>query len=98
MGSLAAMATATALGEGRAPALARPAGSHASRMARSLSGLPRWLALIPLGLFTFVMVGPFVWTIVMSFRLTNEINANPYALPNPPRFYNYAYALLPAKP
>jgi ABC-type glycerol-3-phosphate transport system permease component len=55
----------------------------------------RWLALLPLGLLTVVLLGPFVWTLMMSFRRSNEIFANPYGLPIPFRLDNYAYALLP---
>lgn len=55
-------------------------------------------ALVPLVAISVVLLGPFVWTVMMSFRLTSEINANPYGLPIPLRLYNYAYALLPPKP
>src|SRR5262245_45346992 len=91
------MATAATLGDGVARALPRPARRFRLPAARLVSALPRWLALLPLGLFTFVMIGPFIWTVVMSFRLTSEINSNPYALPHPLRLDNYAYALLPPK-
>jgi ABC-type glycerol-3-phosphate transport system permease component len=92
------MATATSLGETAARVLGRRARSPARAGTRRLAGLGRWLALVPLGLVTVVMVGPFLWTVVLSFRLTNEIYANPYALPRPPHLYNYVYALLPPKP
>ena len=52
---------------------------------------------MPLLAISVVLLGPFVWTVMMSFRLTSEINSNPYGLPIPLRFYNYAYALLPPK-
>ena len=51
--------------------------------------------MLPLGLLTVVLLGPFVWTLMMSFRRSNEIFANPYGLPIPFRLDNYAYALLP---
>src|SRR5206468_5338834 len=62
------------------------------------ASLARRLALAPLALITVVLVGPFVWTFMMSFRRSHEIFANPYGLPIPFRLDNYAYALLPTKP
>src|SRR5207248_8499627 len=56
-------------------------------------GFPAPLVLAPLGLVTFLLIGPFVWTIVMSFRRSHEIFANPYGLPIPFRIENYVYAL-----
>jgi ABC-type glycerol-3-phosphate transport system permease component len=56
---------------------------------------PRWLALLPLVALTVVLLGPFLWTLMMSFRRSHEIFANPYGLPIPFRLDNYAYALLP---
>jgi multiple sugar transport system permease protein/raffinose/stachyose/melibiose transport system permease protein len=50
-----------------------------------------------LAAITLVLLGPFIWTLMMSFRLTNEINSNPYGLPIPFRTHNYLYALLPPK-
>lgn len=41
---------------------------------------------------TFLMVGPFLWTLVMSFRSTSEILINPYGLPKPFHFKNYVQA------
>jgi ABC-type glycerol-3-phosphate transport system permease component len=70
----------------------------AARAAISWPRLVRWLSLIPLGLLTVILVGPFVWTLMMSFRRTQEIFQNPYGLPIPFRLENYAYALLPTKP
>jgi ABC-type glycerol-3-phosphate transport system permease component len=68
----------------------------AARRGRLASGwLRRYLSLIPLGLVTLILLGPFLWTLVMSFRRSNEIFANPYGLPIPFRLDNYAYALLP---
>jgi ABC-type glycerol-3-phosphate transport system permease component len=66
---------------------------------RRLAGLHRrHLALLPLAFVTLVLVGPFVWTVVLSFRRSHEIFANPYGLPIPFRLDNYAYALLPTRP
>ena len=42
--------------------------------------------------FTAIVAGPFLWTAIMSFRLTTEIDANHYGLPNPLHFENYIYA------
>lgn len=42
--------------------------------------------------FTLLIAGPFIWTAMMSFRLTTEINANPYGLPIPFHIENYVYA------
>jgi multiple sugar transport system permease protein/raffinose/stachyose/melibiose transport system permease protein len=53
----------------------------------------RRLALIPLGAITFLLLGPFLWAIVMSFRRSHEIFANPYGPPIPFRLDNYVYAL-----
>jgi ABC-type glycerol-3-phosphate transport system permease component len=53
--------------------------------------------MLPLVLLTVVLVGPFVWTITMSFRRSHEIFQNPYGPPIPFRLDNYAYALLPTK-
>ena len=39
--------------------------------------------------YTFIVVGPFLWTIIMSFRSTPDILNNPYGLPIPPIFSNY---------
>jgi multiple sugar transport system permease protein/raffinose/stachyose/melibiose transport system permease protein len=75
---------------GGAGAAAPGAGQARSRLSRAL-----WL--IPLAAITLVLLGPFIWTLLMSFRLTNEINSNPYALPIPFRTANYLYALLPAR-
>ena len=47
------------------------------------------LLYIPLILYTIFAAGPFVWTLMMSFRNTPEIYANPYGFPNPIRFQNY---------
>lgn len=57
----------------------------------------RVLSLLPLVLVTVILLGPLVWTLMMSFRLTNEINHNPYALPIPFHVYNYGYAFLPPR-
>ncbi len=81
---------------------AAPAAKPAPRStllgpAISWNRAARWLALIPLGLITAILIGPFVWTLMMSFRRTQEIFTNPYALPIPFRLDNYAYALLPTK-
>jgi ABC-type glycerol-3-phosphate transport system permease component len=58
----------------------------------------RWAALLPLGLLTIVLIGPFLWTVMMSFRRSHEIFQNPYGPPIPFRLDNYAYALLPTRP
>jgi ABC-type glycerol-3-phosphate transport system permease component len=42
--------------------------------------------------FTLLIVGPFLWTFIMSFRPTNDIMANPYGLTWPPYVRNYIYA------
>ena len=47
------------------------------------------LIYIPLILYTIFAAGPFIWTLMMSFRNTPEIYANPYGFPNPIRFQNY---------
>ena len=69
----------------------------AARSAVSRVRVMRWLALLPLGLLTVILIGPFVWALMMSFRRTQEIFQNPYGLPIPFRLDNYAYALLPTK-
>jgi len=71
------------------------AGAPAGRFSRSAA---RRLALLPLALITLVLIGPFVWTLMLSFRRSHEIFANPYGLPIPLRLDNYAYALLPTRP
>jgi len=55
----------------------------------------RTLVTLPLLLVTVVLVGPLIWTALMSFRTNSEINQNPYGLPIPPHFQNYVEALLP---
>jgi len=55
------------------------------------------LTTLPLLLVTVVLIGPLVWTAMLSFRTNNEINLDPYALPIPPHFENYVEALLPDK-
>ncbi|MBI2942497.1 MAG: carbohydrate ABC transporter permease [Chloroflexi bacterium] len=74
------------------------AASRRRTLALASRRLSRLLLFIPLGVVTAILLGPFVWTLMMSFRLTNEINNNPYGLPIPFHTYNYTYALLPAKP
>jgi ABC-type glycerol-3-phosphate transport system permease component len=75
----------------------RPAiGQRAAGGVRG-AGWMRYLWLIPLVAITLVLLGPFIWTLMMSFRLTSEINSNPYGLPIPFHTYNYLYALLPPK-
>lgn len=65
--------------------------SSSSRVLRPV------LTTIPLLVVTVILVGPLVWTALMSFRTNAEINQNPYALPIPPHFQNYVEALLPDK-
>jgi len=50
------------------------------------------LIVIPLLAYTMITVAPFFWTTIMSFRLTPEIDANPYGLPVPFHIDNYIYA------
>ena len=45
-----------------------------------------------LGLYTAYSAGPFLWVGSMSFRLTTEINDNPYALPEVWHWEKYAQA------
>jgi ABC-type glycerol-3-phosphate transport system permease component len=61
--------------------------------SRRLAARLRWLSLVPLVLLTFVLLGPFLWAIDMSFRRSNEIFQNPYGLPIPFRIENYVYAV-----
>lgn len=49
----------------------------------------RALAYVPLLLYTLFAAGPFLWTLSMSLRTTQEIYANPYGLPIPPHFTGY---------
>lgn len=42
--------------------------------------------------YTFVVVGPFLWALLMSFRSTPDILNNPYGLPIPMRLTNYIRA------
>ena len=51
-----------------------------------------WLAYVPLGLYTAFAAGPFVWTLAMSLRTTQEIYANPYGAPIPPHLDGYLEA------
>lgn len=44
---------------------------------------------IVLLVFTFLVLVPFIWMILMSFRTTGEILAEPYGLPSGLRLHNY---------
>jgi len=61
------------------------------------NSLSRVLALLPFAIITVIVVGPLIWVVLMSFRLTNEIFTNPYALPIPFHVYNYLHAFVPPK-
>lgn len=52
----------------------------------------RALLLWLLAVYTFIVVGPFLWALVMSFRSTPDILNNPYGLPIPPKLSNYTRA------
>jgi multiple sugar transport system permease protein/raffinose/stachyose/melibiose transport system permease protein len=58
----------------------------------SLNKLSKGLVVLLLLGFTLVIVGPFLWTFVMSFRPTNDIMDNPYTITWPPYVRNYIYA------
>ena len=75
----------------------RPAIGQRTASGARVAAWWRYLWLLPLAAVTLVLVGPFIWMLMMSFRLTTEINSNPYGLPIPFRTFNYLYALLPAK-
>jgi raffinose/stachyose/melibiose transport system permease protein len=47
------------------------------------------LVTMVLMVFTFLVLVPFIWMIVMSFRTTGEILSDPYGLPSPFRFDSY---------
>lgn len=49
----------------------------------------RLIMLLLLFGYTFIAMGPFLWTLIMSFRTTPDILNNPYGLPLPPVFSNY---------
>ncbi len=51
------------------------------------------LVTVVLGLFTLVVLIPFVWIILMSFRTTGEILAELYGLPSALRWENYSKLL-----
>lgn len=78
--------------------VATPRAETPSRLvARLARGLSRLLVLIPFIVVTAILIGPLIWVALMSFRLTNEIFANPYGLPVPFHVYNYLHALIPPK-
>jgi len=52
----------------------------------------RWFAVLLLLGFTLLIVGPFLWTFVMSLRPTNDIMENAYGITWPPYVKNYVYA------
>lgn len=56
------------------------------RLFRSPSRIILFLFLIG---YTFIAIGPFLWTMIMSFRSTPDILNNPYGIPIPPIFSNY---------
>lgn len=53
----------------------------------------RWmynvLVTVVLMIFTLVVIVPFIWMLLMSFRTTGDILANPYGLPKTLRWQNY---------
>ena len=51
----------------------RPAIGERSARGVRVVAWTRFLWLIPLAAITLVLLGPFIWTLMMSFRLTNEI-------------------------
>ena len=57
-----------------------------------LNKVGKWFAVLLLLGFTFIIVGPFLWTLIMSFRPTNDIMDNAYAITWPPYVKNYIYA------
>jgi len=54
--------------------------------------LSEWHLLLIGLVISVIMVGPFIWTLLMSFRFTNEILASPYSLPIPFHLDNYVRA------
>lgn len=52
----------------------------------------RIVLLLPLLLYTLYASGPFLWTLILSFRETTEIYKNPYGLPNTINFTKYLTA------
>ena len=48
---------------------------------------------IVLLVFTLLVIGPFIWMIMMSLRTTGEILINPYGLPTVMRWQNYTKLL-----
>ena len=67
---------------------------------RPVAAAPPWLARSKNGLltvalltFTFLVIVPFIWMILMSVRTTGEILANPYGLPRTFRWDNYTRLL-----
>lgn len=52
-------------------------------------GITGFLVTVALLVFTLLVLVPFIWMIMMSFRTTGEILANPYGLPTQIRFTNY---------
>ena len=49
--------------------------------------------LVLLAVITLLIIVPFIWMVIMSFRTTGEILANPYGLPTALNFDNYAELL-----
>jgi ABC-type glycerol-3-phosphate transport system permease component len=58
-----------------------------------LRTIGRWVLLILLLSYTLIVLGPFIWSFIMSFRPTQDILQNPYGLPIPPIFSNYLRAI-----
>ncbi len=57
-----------------------------------LRSIPRIILFVFLVVYTFIAIGPFIWTIFMSFRSTPDILNNPYGFPLPPIFTNFTRA------
>jgi ABC-type glycerol-3-phosphate transport system permease component len=63
-------------------------------LQRNFRYLTRIILLVFLLIYTFIAIGPFLWTLIMSFRGTPDILNNPYGLPLPPKISNYTRAFL----
>lgn len=63
---------------------------------RAIWGRRIGLSLLTLVLlaFTLVVITPFIWMLVMSFRTTGEILNNPYGLPKSLDFHNYVRLMI----
>src|SRR6202007_2329797 len=86
----------TATGEpcGRARGLrARPPVSpRLAEIARMSRRLARGILLLPVLAYTAFSAGPYIWTLMMSLRTTEEIYRSHYGLPIPAHWQKYATA------